>query len=154
MTNAEIQVGEYVRTNNGSIFKIIAGNADDYLIDVDYHDLQKMEDDIYDELMWLNYNDNGSFIRRIVKNHSFNIIDLIEVGDYVKLCARLGNKEYVDDVCSYVSNVGEYNGKTFIELDYGQDGTEYFYDTTKIKTIVTHEQMKAMEYKVGGEEVW
>ena len=79
MTNAEIQVGEYVRTKNGSIFKIIGGNADDYLIDVDYHDLQKMEDDIYDELTWLNYNDNGSFIRRIVKKHSFNLIDLIEV---------------------------------------------------------------------------
>ena len=42
----QVKVGEYVRTNNGSIFKIIGGNADDYLIDVEYFDLQKIEDDI------------------------------------------------------------------------------------------------------------
>ena len=130
MTNADIQAGEYVRTKNGSIFKIIGGNADDYLIDVDYHDLQKMEDDIYDELMWLNYNDNGNFIRRITKNHSFNIIDLIEVGDYVNgLPVRFVEKARVD---------------------IGQEENYIWLRNEHIQTIITHEQFEAMEYKVGG----
>lgn len=144
--NKEIQVGEYVRTNNGSIFKIIGGNVDDYLIDVDYYDLQKMEDDIYDELMWLNYNDNGNFIRRIVKKHSFNIIDLIEVGDYV-------NGIEVE-VIGYDNNENgelvETLGVAYVDDDVAWR-TE-LKDISHIYTIVTHEQFKAMAYKVGVED--
>lgn len=75
---SEIKIGEYIRTKNGSIFKIIGGTPDDYDIDVRYYDLGKMEDDIFNDLTTFNYNDNGNFIRDITKTHSKNIIDLIE----------------------------------------------------------------------------
>lgn len=70
----------------------------------------------------------------IVK-HSKNIIDLIEVGDYVNgqevLCFR-------NDNCDYDLGT-EYND------DYG-----YYFGIGKqdIKSIVTSEQFKSVEYKV------
>ncbi len=63
---------------------------------------------------------------------SFNIVDLIEVGDYV-------NGYYVEDI-----------SKTFINV---ATGSNYFQSPTiyeqDIKSIVTKEQFEQMEYKVG-----
>ena len=137
----QLKEGEYVRTNNGSIFKIIGGNVDDYLIDVEYFDLQKIENDIYDDLMWLNYNDNGGFISRIVKKHSFNLIDLIEVGDYVNGSFIIrAAKDCVDDEGTPIILAEDYD-------EWSDNGVIYNED---IKTIVTKERFKAMEYRIGG----
>lgn len=137
MTNAEIQVGEYVRTTSGFIAKCI--EKDEYNLEFD--DSVRVS---YGEL-WSNlYPSENDIVK-----HSFNLIDLIEEGDYVKLYYKLGNKEYIDNISSYVCNVGKSDDKSFIELDYGQDGNKFLFNADKIKTIVTHEQFKAMEYKVG-----
>lgn len=122
--------GEYIRTKNGSIFKIIGGTPDNYDIDVDYYDLGKMEDDIFDDLTTFNYNDNGNFIRDITKIHSPDIIDLIEVGDYVN-----GKKvlEKIGDFYLNVSSSSINDNRIFNDM---------------IHTIVTHEQFERMKYKI------
>ena len=70
--------------------------------------------------------------RETIKVASNNIIDLIEVGDYV-------NGYYVEDV-----------KETFINV---ATGSNYFQSPTiyeeQIKSIVTKEQFSQMEYKVG-----
>jgi hypothetical protein len=131
----DIHVGEYVRTTQGYIARL----------ESIYHDMYSFDNSVqcsYGEEMPIVFEKDLDLITK----HSFNIIDLIEVGDYVKI----GSKEYLDDFYSCVCNVGIAKRK-FIELDCGGDGTEFIFDTNLIKLIITHEQMKFMEYKVGGD---
>lgn len=144
MTNAEIQVGEYVRTKDGRIGKIISKKP-------------VYENDKLDYYLYLTSLNEFFYTEKQIKECGWrtekNIIDLIEVGDYVKIGDSLGNKEYLDDFYSCVCNVGIAKRKRkFIELDCGGDGTEFIFDTNLIKLIITHEQMKSMEYKVGRED--
>lgn len=67
----EIEVGEYVRTNNGVIGKLIRIERDD--IDI--------------SLKWYVFYDgkNERYINKpYITNHSFNIIDLVEVRRFYK----------------------------------------------------------------------
>lgn len=117
----EIAIGEYVRTNRG-IGKILEiktvqpkmyGKYDIvYLIDV----CPRM------------YISDSNFIK-----HSKNIIDLIEIGDYV-------NGRKIERVNDY----GEHKRADF-NLDFDDCDAVYNED---IKSIVTKEQFKATEYKV------
>ena len=66
----------------------------------------------------------------IIEKSSPNIIDLIEVGDYVN-----GWK------VTQITN-------SYIEICWGRDSDE-FIKSENIKSIVTKEQFKSMEYKVG-----
>ena len=124
MTNAEIQVGEYVRTIDGKI-----GIFDHYN--------SRQKNSIF-------YSHYDCFVKfqgikfaqqkcsENIKSHSFNIIDLIEVGDYVNgLPVR-----FVE------------NGR----IDIGQEENYFWLKNEHIVSVVTHEQMKSMEYKVGGED--
>ena len=129
----EIEVGEYGRTNKGKIFifawlensdgkrytnKVLLGNG------------KIFENKFY-------YFDDGE---EIVK-HSKNIIDLVEVGDYVN-----GYK-----VISVDYNV--IDDKTeCIELDLNNNYQYNFISARQIKTIITHEQFSSIEYKAGGED--
>lgn len=71
----EIKVGEYVRTKDGVIGKVIA-IANMYIeLDTKYYDTQ------------YGYFRNVTFDERITK-HSLNIIDLIEVGDIATMKYR------------------------------------------------------------------
>ena len=74
----------------------------------------------------------GEYTKENVVKASYDIIDLIEVGDYV-------NGYYVEDVFD-----------TYI---YVATGTNYFQSPTiyeqDIKSIVTKEQFKNMEYRIG-----
>ena len=115
MTNAEIKIGEYVRTNNGDIFKV----ANFY-----------QKGNIYTMV-----DERGVLFgnpRKVAKKHSFNIIDLIEVCDYVNgLPVR-----FVE------------NGR----IDIGQEESYLWLKNEHIVSVVTHEQFEAMEYEVGGED--
>ena len=127
MTNAEIQVGEYVRTNNArGIRKIARINEDATINKYLFIDGYDHSDTIY-----------GIIRTDQITNHSFNLIDLIEVGDYV-------NEKYIQEIKEKKEN----------EIICLLDSDYEFYSLIKsenIKTIVTKEQFKAMEYKVGGE---
>lgn len=106
----EIKLGEYARFRNGKIDKVT-----------------HIEEDT--NKMWFENISGRKTMISIVK-HSFNIIDLIKVGDYVN-----GYK---------VNNIE--NGKIIIG-----DTTqviEQIVENDEIETIVTKEQFENMEYKV------
>ena len=106
----EIKVGEYIRTPDGEIGVVTC--------------TELLGPEIFTGTKYLVLAPEG------IKTHSKNIIDLIEVGDYVN-----GVK---------VIEVGKYNFKTIEEY-----GLKINYKkSVKIKSIVTHEQFEAMKYKV------
>ena len=108
----EIEVGEYVKLNYGKIDKV--KNNDYYM--QQYIECEK-----------------GLYPRENIVKHSKNIIDLIEVGDYV-------------------------NGKQIHKIDKGQNYCYLYYGNCKtfvnyqIKTILTHEQYQANCYTVERKE--
>ena len=105
-----IEVNEYVRTKDGKIDKVI--NSNFYM-------------SIYVEC------EKGLYLIENIVKHSKQLIDLIEVGDYVN--------------GKYVAKIGqEKSGKYIISL-IG------IVDNQDIKTILTKESYMANCYKVGGE---
>lgn len=121
----KIEVGEYIRTEDGFIGKIL--EEDDigkYGVCIDTTFL----DDYADETSFVEYKD--------IKSHSFNIIDLIEEGDYV-------NGVYIEGI-----GIRGDNDKYLETLEL--DG-EYKYINifpSEIHSIVTKEQFKSVEYEV------
>ena len=113
-----MNVGDYIRTNDGYINKIKKVNQWNVLVDAR---------DLFGEEINIANNE-------IIKS-SPNIIDLIEVGDYV-------NGRYVDKYQGKLGNFCELpNGKwEFIEIS-----NEHYL----ISSIVTREMFESMEYKVG-----
>ncbi len=119
----KIEIGEYVRTKNGIIDKVERFNAGLCI--------WCCENGMYiDEC-----NCVGTHLENIVK-HSKQLIDLIEVGDFVNEMEILhieDNKLYVE----WSSEFEEFTG---------------FLKNKDIKTILTKEQYMANCYKVGGED--
>ena len=99
----KLEVGMYVRTKKGTIYKFDTNNS-----------MAK----------------NGA--KKYMVNCSYNIIDLIEVGDYV-------NGLLVTRICEDI----ETNEK-YINL-YGSVSE---WEQEEIKSVITHEQMEQMTYKV------
>lgn len=110
----KIEVNEYVRAKNGVIDKV------DALFGM-------IENTVHLE------NQKWFDIKNIVK-HSKQLIDLIEVGDYV-------NGHLVEEV-----RISCFDSSIFVH-EY-----EIELHENDIKTILTHEQFEANCYKVGGEE--
>lgn len=114
----EIQVGEYCRTKNGKIDKVI---NDNYYIS-EYIECEK-----------------GIVDKENIVNHSKNIIDLIEVGDIVNgkrvLCLKKNNDDCRDDIGTSCIGIGD------IDIYIG-------YNEADIKTILTHEQYERNCYRL------
>ncbi len=123
----EIEVGEYGRTNLGNIF-IFAWleNADG----IKYEDkvILIKNNKVINEFYYFKGNE------KIVK-HSKNIIDLIEVGDYVNGYEVLDKYLFNGEKPVLETNGEETNCKCLCDLD--------------IRTIVTKEQFEQVQYKVG-----
>ena len=105
-----MKVGDYVRTINGEIYKLI----DDFAL-----------------IYFQKEQEHGITEHQIIKS-SPNIIDLIEVGDYVN-----GWR---------ITTIDKRNNKLYSEYEDG-----YLIKRIKdknIERIVTKEQMKAMQYEV------
>ena len=123
----EIKVGEYVRTKEGVIAKVIS--KDGLFIDID----KVYFDECYQSMRRV------TFDERITK-HSPNIIDLIEVGDYVNGC------EVIFDESMNKLAILRVNGSnirhTAIEYFVAKNSNE------QIKSIVTHEQFNSIKYEV------
>lgn len=118
----DIEVGEYVRTKEGEIHKVIKIIEDDG--DWDYYCC----------------GNNVGYFAMDIANHSKHLIDLIEVGDFV-------NGYRVISVDYDVTN----DTTECIELDLNSNYQYNFISIRQIKTILTHEQFEANCYKVGGE---
>lgn len=113
----EIKIGEYIRFKDGKIRKIINQDVDNHLI-VDTY--------IYGG-NWLTLNEQENILK-----HSFNIIDLVEVGDYVN-----GHKVvFVDDCEGYMKEI------------YCEDDENFGIWEEMITSILTKEQFENIEYKV------
>ena len=111
----DIKVGEYVRLEGGYIRQYIKRSLDNHII------LDKA-------VQGFNYLTSVEEKEKIIK-HSSNLIDLIEVGDYV-------------------------NGKLIHKVDIGKNYAYIYYGNCKtftgyqIKSIVTKEQFKSVSYEV------
>lgn len=126
----KIEVGMYVRTLKG-IAKIVG---------------RELKPDNYYFQCWITdrylciCDDTEYLCDSDILKASHNIIDLIEVGDYVN-----GYK---------VINVGvEELGHTYLSLDMNEDIhwlESEIENEEQIKSIVTKEQFESMSYKVGG----
>lgn len=121
-----MKVGDYIRTKDGVIAKITDIIAD-YSIDCDR--------DVFDldniAMMEIPYYFKDEYI---VKS-SPNIIDLIEVGDYVN-GERVIYKQYKE----YPNPLLDH---------YIVDTTRRSYSESEIKSIVTKKQFESMEYRIG-----
>lgn len=122
----EIKENEFVRTDNG-IFKVTKIDGLYIYLDKQYFDnqYQTMRD--------------VTFKERIV-NHSFNIINLIEIGDFV-------NGMKVDDI----SNIQRLN-KTIQKCLWVNIEDGYDIINEEIKTVLTKEQYERNCYTVKEEE--
>ena len=131
----KLEPNMYVRTKNGNIRKIVELTNTKFIDEPDYYvdkvlidiEQNEREDTIYME-KWL-------FNEDIVKS-SLNIIDLIEVGDYV-------NGEIVIGFGTFYYDDGTIE-RTSLTLDRTVTCLN-----SEIKSIVTHEQFEQMAYKVG-----
>lgn len=74
----------------------------------------------------------GVYTKENVIKASYNIIDILEVGDYV-------NGSWVNDIV---------NRKPFHE-DYNDPFYSFGWENEDIKSVITHEQIEQMAYKVG-----
>ncbi len=128
---SEIKVGEYVRTNEGYLGKLLEINKQYYNYLVVDTTLNIRNDEYPSTYLYLK-NEN-------IKNHGKDIIDLIEKSDYV-------NGEYVIQVSKELNCV-------FIETTYYDEllGEEKhnFIKAENIKSIVRKEQFEKVMYKVG-----
>lgn len=126
----ELKVGEYIRTNEGYIGKliqIIPNVLNCYVIDTKI----KVRNDGMPKT-YLYSRDGYGF------KHSFNIIDLIEVGDYVNGYEVLDVDFKNKMICLLMPFNEENKSKYNIVWN-----TKYF-----IKSVVTKEMMKSVEYRV------
>lgn len=124
-----MKIGDYARTNYGTIFKI--KNMKEIDVDGTWFKSKVKENSIIKELPRFNYSEEDEIINKT----SPNITDLIEVGDYVDGC--------------YIQKIHENkNGIIICLLDSDYECYSIIREE-EIQTILTKEQFKSMEYKVG-----
>lgn len=127
----ELKENMYVRNCYGRIAKI------EYIEDNTAYCDNWLYQSYEDYITFINLDDEED-INEILKA-SYNIIDILEVGDYVN-----GQKIYYDEELDFLY-VQSFDG----------DGEFYQESITKqsfidnIKSVITHEQMEQMAYKVG-----
>lgn len=119
----EIKVNEYIRTKRGIIDKAVK-ILDDYIF-------------LESKFFITEYGESSTFIKKTdVVKHSSNIIDLIEVGDILKL--KNGEKWEVQE--------HQGNGN-WLQLEWENiDDNEDFFK--KVDSIITKEQFESISYKV------
>ena len=132
----ELEVGMYARTNDGYIARLKKINKTDRYIEYEFDNKIGFDYDGFFSSIVEYCNDDIEIIKA-----SHNIIDLIEVGDYVN-----GYK---------VSFKGD-DYQPFVQCDYPvEEGTtnHYRFYEEAIYSIVTKEQFESMSYKVGNQYV-
>lgn len=128
---SNIEVGDYIRTLNGKICKVLSIRAKSRFRTNTGHISNSPERYFVDNLK------QYSISKPYVKKHSKNIIDLIEVGDYVN-----GNKVHSVDYSTSLQT-----GEKYLVIDKIYQSVKYFCEKD-IKSIVTKEMFKEMEYRV------
>ena len=114
----KLETNMYVRTKDGIITKII-DNRDNVIIKTD---------------------DYTTHLRSKVIKASYNIIDLIEVGDYVNGSLVIEIRDYTDDNIKRIAT----ERSAMYSVTIREDEL-----LNNLKSIVTKEQFESMSYKVG-----
>lgn len=126
----KIEVGEYVRTKDGVIFKILTKDKSDF----GNHYYGITDNENYSNYTYGKGSHND--IKNKILKHSFNIINLIEIGDIVNGYRIDERAEY--DVLIHKARGINRSGFIIPVAQYNED----------IKTILTKEQMEANQYVV------
>lgn len=125
---SEIEVGEYVRTKNGYITRV---DESTNIFNLGYKEQYvDMETTIY-----------GFTCEEEIVNHSKQLIDLIEVGDYVN------GHRVVNEIW------GEDDNNLYFEIEGGFNKAQYIGEKD-IQTILTEESYMANCYKKVGGKQW
>ncbi len=128
---SKIEVGEYVRTKEGYLGILIAINKQDYNYLVVDTSIEVRKDGYPSTYLYLK--------KENIKNHSKQLIDLIEQRDIVE-------DEYGKYEVEFIS------GNRIYCNDYNYDDSVVILEEKDIETILTHEQYMANCYKVGGKD--
>lgn len=124
----KLEVGMYVRTDNGIIGKIYKKIGDMFT----YKDSNR------------DYITYGLLHSEITKA-SYNIIDILECGDIIKLFME-------DDIDEEDTNIFELIAINYNDNEIGVFNSDFqieFFPIENLRGILTHEQMEQMAYKVG-----
>lgn len=127
----KLEVGKWCRTKEGTIFKIIGGNVDMWEIDIDYSYLSKCENEDYNSYA---YNKNNSLFEDLVIKASYNIIDILEVGDVIEID--------VIDEDNYPTIMGINFARIDNKVELASIKDMLKNESAKLLTVTTHEQMK------------
>ena len=119
----ELRENMYIRNCYGRIAKI------EYIEDSIAYCDNWLYQSYEDHITFINLNDEED-INEITKA-SYNIIDLIEKNDYI-------NGSWVNEIV---------DGKPIHE-DYNDPFYSFGWENDDIKTVITHEQMEQMSYKI------
>ena len=121
MEKDNIKVGEYIRTKKGNICKVLATREKSSFITSSGYNSTSPERYFVDNTK------QYSISKPYVAKHSKELRDLIEIGDIVIVQNGLGEEELI-----FTDN----------------EDKKHIVRTHKIKSIVTKEQYKEMEYRV------
>lgn len=123
---------EYVRTDNGQIFKVLEVEKGSVKIKSDYRE-------------WIGI--------CCIQKHSFNIIDLIEPGDLVEVFEEenIDENGTTEDTCVYevtATQVKDFYGNKTNEIGItGDEGVELI-PFANVRSVVTKEQFESIKYEV------
>lgn len=121
----DIEVNEYIRTIDGYIRRVEQVNRKG--------SYDRLCHGAYNVDMPYKYSQGIS--AKKIKSHSPNIIDLIEEGDYI-------------NGCLVTAIYDEYKNDNTIQFETNYEGRYRYYTDEEIKSIVTKEMMKSVEYRV------
>ena len=141
----KLEVGMYVRTPYG-IRKIVNITKDDG------YGKPRVKVIELDDFLNTGYKFNYKFYtdEKIIKEckASYNIIDILEVGDYANgyYVSKIWEK---DEITHYVNETPIKRKEREIVIQAPSYGGIEILKNKNIKSVITHEQMEQMEYKVG-----
>lgn len=132
---SDMQVGEYCRTKEGYIAKVIEIDDITYMFD------KTIRISCGDVFLHIFLGEEKQYITK----HSPNIIDLIEVGDYINGCliVEISKDPFIKGQTNLWTNMLFSEGEPFPNEYYKVKILE-----KDIKSIVTHEQFRDVRYIV------
>ncbi len=130
----KLEVGQFVRTKSGYICKII--NINDYR---EPNMKYGVEANYLRDVMFIGEDD--------VVKASYNIIDILEEGDYANgyYVSKIWEK---DEITHYVNETPIKRKEREIVIQAPSYGGIEILKNKNIKSVITHEQMERMAYKV------
>lgn len=125
----KLEVGMYIRTKDGIIDKVI----------IDYNGHCASPNCECKHISCAkNYYDEDKIVKA-----SYNIIDILEVGDYVN------GSEILDFKYKFIEENDNFTNFAVVTENCYLEDTDSWIIEKNIKSVITHEQIEQMAYKVG-----